>query len=65
MAHPRLPARLRLRQDLAHPAHIVFGLSGVPGCAGVLAELMQQALVAGLCLHVVLPLADELDAEVG
>jgi len=38
------------------------GLSGVPGCAGVLAELMQQALLAGLCLQVVMPLTGELAA---
>jgi hypothetical protein len=62
MAHPRSPARLGLRQDLAHPARIVFGLSGVPGCAGVLAELMQQALLAGLGLQVVVRLAGELAA---
>jgi len=65
MAHPRSPARLGLRQDLAHPAGILCGLSGTPGYAGVLAELMQQALLAGLGLRVVLPLAGELDPEVG
>jgi hypothetical protein len=34
----------------------------VPGCAGVLAELMQQALLAGLCLQVVMRLAGKLAA---
>jgi hypothetical protein len=63
MAHPRSPAHRGLRQDLVHPAHIVFGLSCAPGCADVLAELLQQALLAGLCLHVVLLLADEIDAD--
>jgi hypothetical protein len=62
MAHPRSPAHLGLRQDLARPARIVLGLSGALGCMGVLAELMQQALLAGLGLQVVVPLAGELAA---
>ena len=41
------------------------GLPGVPGGAGVLAELMQQALLAGLRLQVVMPLAGELAADAG
>jgi hypothetical protein len=47
--------------NMAHPHSP--GLSGVPGSAGVLAELMQQALLAGLCLQVVMPLAGELAAD--
>jgi hypothetical protein len=37
----------------------------VPGGAGVLAELMQQALLASLCLQFLVPLAGELAADAG
>jgi hypothetical protein len=40
-------------------------LSGVPGGESVLAELVQQALLAGLCLQVVMPLAGELAGDAG
>jgi hypothetical protein len=46
--------------NMAHPPSP--GLFGVPGCAGVRAELMQLALLA-VCLHVVLPLGGELAAD--
>jgi hypothetical protein len=49
--------------NMAHPPSP--GLFGVPECAGVLAELMQLALLADLWLHVVLPLAAELAADAG